>query len=226
MSENDQHVSRREFIKLAGTIVIGLGASGGVLEQVDADEVSILPAAQGYLLVDKKKCDGCLTCMLTCSVVHEGKASLSLSRLQVVQNPLEKFPRDISLYQCRQCVNPACLKACPTGALYIDEEQGNLRMVDITKCPEDCAACVEACPYKPSRLISAPDDNHIKLCDLCANAPHWHQKGGPQGKQACIEVCPMGAIAFTKNVPIQEGDEGYIVNLRGAAWKQLGYPVD
>jgi hypothetical protein len=36
----------------------------------------------------------------------------------------------------------------------------------------------------------------------------------------------MGAIAFTKAVPVQEGDAGYAVNLRGAAWKHLGYPVD
>ena len=226
MSKTDQHVSRRDFIKLAGTIVIGLGVPAGFPTQVGADDCVILPDAQGYLLVDKKKCDGCLTCMLTCSVVHEGKASLSLARIQVLQNPLNQFPHDLSLYQCRQCVDPACLKACPTGALYINEEQGNLRMVTITKCPKDCLDCVNACPHKPSRLIWDAEEGHIQLCDLCANAPNWSRPGGPDGKQACVEVCPMGAIAFTKEVPVQEGDGGYMVNLRGATWKELGYRVD
>lgn len=226
MSEKGQHVSRRDFIKLAGTVVIGANVTGSIFAQVMAEDVDIVPVSQGYLLVDKKKCDGCLTCMLTCSVVHEGKASLSLSRLQVLQNPLEKFPHDLSLYQCRQCVNPGCIKACPTGALFINEQHGNLRMVDISKCPKDCMACVEACPHKPSRLIWDGEDGHVQLCDLCSNAPHWDHIGGPDGRQACIDVCPMGAISFTKNVPAQEGDTGYVVNLRGAAWQQLGYPID
>jgi hypothetical protein len=28
---------------------------------------------------------------------------------------------------------------------------------------------------------------------------------------------------FTKKIPVQEGDEGYQVNLRGKGWKNLGY---
>lgn len=43
--------------------------------------------------------------------------------------------------------------------------------------------------------------------------------------QACVEVCPMEAIRFTKEIPIQEGDKGYKVNLRGAEWAALGYPI-
>jgi protein NrfC len=43
------------------------------------------------------------------------------------------------------------------------------------------------------------------------------------GKQACVEVCPVGAIEFTKQTPQQKGDAGYKVNLRGESWKKLGY---
>jgi protein NrfC len=81
--------------------------------------------------------------------------------------------------------------------------------------------------------LVAQDDNYggdekSRKCDLCANAPyHWDKEGGgPEGKQACVEVCPVGAIKFTREVPRQEGDSGYKVNLRGESWKQLGYPVD
>ena len=103
-------------------------------------------------------------------------------------------------------------------------------MVDKTKCI-GCGDCVEACPYTPSRSIVASDGNFNddekgRKCDLCAITPyHWDRAGGgPDGKQACVEVCPVEAIKFTKMIPVQEGDKGYKVNLRGPNWRRLGYP--
>jgi len=52
------------------------------------------------------------------------------------------------------------------------------------------------------------DQNSMK-CDLCLDTPYWNEQGGPDGKQACKEVCPFGAIEFTKETPVQEGDLGY-----------------
>jgi protein NrfC len=72
------------------------------------------------------------------------------------------------------------------------------------------------------------DKAKSKKCDLCASAPyHWDEKGGgPKGKQACVEVCPVKAIKFTDKIPIQEGDSGYKVNLRDWKWGALGYPMN
>ena len=70
------------------------------------------------------------------------------------------------------------------------------------------------------------EEEHAQICDLCANTPFWNEQGGPSGKQACVEVCPLGAIKFTKETPVQEGDGGYKVNLRGEIWGKSGYPVD
>jgi len=53
-----------------------------------------------------------------------------------------------------------------------------------------------------------------------------HVEGGPGGKQACIEVCTLNAIAFTADIPCQWGDAGYNVNLRDEVWGSWGYPVD
>jgi hypothetical protein len=38
-----------------------------------------------------------------------------------------------------------------------------------------------------------------------------------------VEVCPVNAIQFIRKIPVQEGTSGYKVNLRGAAWENLGY---
>jgi hypothetical protein len=33
----------------------------------------------------------------------------------------------------------------------------------------------------------------------------------------------VSAISFTRDIPVQTGDAGYQVNLRGDAWLSLGY---
>jgi protein NrfC len=181
--------------------------------------------SKGYLLVDAKKCQGCLSCMIACSLVHEGDINISLSRIQVMQNPFESFPDDIEISQCRQCVKPACVDACQSGALFIDKSNGNIRRVDESKCI-GCKLCIEACPFKASRSIWNYQQDYAQKCDLCTKAPHWDQMGGVNGKQACVSICPVGAISFTQNIPVQEKDYGYNVNLRGKVWASMGYPGD
>jgi len=201
--------------------------TGQILVPADA-----IPPADGYLLVDVKKCQGCLSCMLACSLIHEGVEGLSLSRIRIMQNSFGSFPDDLTIAQCRQCVDPACVKVCPTGALQADARYGYVRRVHKEACI-GCGLCFDACPYTPSRAFLAADrdfDGELKSrkCDLCANAPyHWDAAGGgPDGKQACVAVCPVGAIMFTKEIPLQEGDGGYNVNLRDQAWASLGYPIN
>ena len=233
----DTNMTRRYFLRMAGTVAIGVSTGGvaGVKEALPkivklADGRSGIPVSGGYLLVDEKKCQGCVSCMLACSLVNEGVENLSLSRIQVMQNSFEKWPDDLTIEQCRQCVDPACVTACPEEALKVDARHGNIRrLVDVEKCI-GCGACIEECPYTPSRTLMVADEKYggdlkARKCELCANAPyHWDpQGGGAQGKQACVEVCPVGAIQFTDKVPKQEGDTGYKVNLRDWTWVTLGY---
>lgn len=191
-----------------------------------------IPVSHGYLLVDVEKCQGCISCMLACSLVHEGAVSPSFSRIQILQDSFGKFPDDLTIEQCRQCEDPLCVTACPEKALTANREFGHVRMVDKKRCT-GCGSCFKACPHTPARLSILEDkcfNGELKSfkCDLCANAPyHWDEKGGgPDGKQACVEVCPVGAIAFTTALPAQEGKSGYNVNLRDENWTRLGYPRD
>ena len=181
-----------------------------------------LPLSEGYIVADPMKCAGCIACMLACSLVHEGVTNPSLSRIQVVQSSFRPFPEDIYIQLCHHCANPLCAKACPTGALHIDTAHGNLRLIDESTC-DGCRQCVEACPFKPTRIIWNPDKGVCVKCDLCLHAPYWDEQGGPEGKQACVEVCPMRALAFTTKVPSQKGEEGYLVNLRNKHWEWLGF---
>lgn len=177
-----------------------------------------IPACEGYIVVDPKKCSGCQTCMMACSLVHDGKINTKLARIQVTQNPYGHYPHDIDVTQCRQCIYPACFVACPVpGAHFIDTENGNVRRIDASNCI-GCQTCVSACPYTPGSIIWNFRDGVAQKCDLCVDTPYWNEEGGIDGKQACVENCPMGAIKFTKEIPTQIGDTGYKVNLRGEGW--------
>lgn len=171
------------------------------------------PPAKGYILVDSKKCQGCQCCMMACSLVHEGEANLSLARIQVMQNILKNWPDDIRIVQCRQCVDPLCVQDCPSDAFSLDEANGYIRVINESKCT-GCQLCIDACPFTPHRIMWNPVTSQAIKCDLCINTPYWDEKGGPDGKQICVEICPQQAIKFTMAVPEQTGDSGYDVDLR------------
>jgi len=230
MADNDtkaaeQGISRRQFMTGVGGAGVGLVLGGFIIKGfILPDEVMAIPASQGYLLVDTKKCATCASCMLACSTAHYGRASLSLSRIQVMNDPLGLYPNDVAQNQCRQCPYPACVDACPTGANHADPETG-VRMVDESKCI-GCERCVMACPFTPSRMQWNHEDKHAQKCDLCKDTPYWNEEGGAGGKQICMQVCPHNAISLTKDVPVQN-EAGYDVNLRkDDAWGQFGFSVE
>ncbi len=180
-------------------------------------EALTVPESKGYIFFDPKKCVGCKSCMLSCSLAHEGKESLSLSRIQILDDPFGQYPTDLAVEVCRQCKHPLCAEACPSGALRIDEEYMNVRAVDEQKYV-GCRRCVGACPFTPTMIIWNPEKRKAAKCDLCRDTPYWSEKG----KQVCVEVCPVRALMFSDKPPKAYGPEGYVVNLRGEGWKRLG----
>lgn len=229
MAETEKRISRRDFIMGSGAIVAGglvRGVVGTeslpreVIQEVPVEKVieKIVPpaapaAATSYLVVDSKKCAGCLTCMFTCSIVHEGAASLSASRIQIVQNSLQAFPYDLTMYQCRQCTDPLCVDNCPTGACKVDAANGNVRVIDQAKCI-GCQNCLKSCPHPPHRTMWDTAAKKATKCDLCTNTPYFNKPDASKPQQACVLVCPMGTISVVNKTPDQTDDGGYDVNLR------------
>lgn len=106
-------------------------------------------------------------------------------------------------YQCMQCDNPPCVKVCPTGATYKDED--GIIVVDYTKCI-GCRFCMGACPYNARRFnwfdpkfeagrrlnpqVSVRPKGVVEKCTFCV------QRVRRGLKPACVEACPVGARHF------------------------------
>jgi protein NrfC len=202
-------LSRRQFVQGLGGV--GLASAFGGFS---IGTLSYYPVSGGFIQVDHSECAGCTSCMAACSLAHEGKVNLSLARIQIIKNDLAPFPGDITMHQCHQCEDAPCVTACPTGALSVDLDHGNVRRVDATKCV-GCKTCIAACPFTPANLQFHPVTDpgiapssgtvhakeHItQKCDLCTNTPFWSRTGGIGGNQACVAVCPAQAIKFVTDI--------------------------
>jgi protein NrfC len=207
--------SRRDFVVGSGTLV-----AGGALAVAAPEALAVAaktgeseyPLSKGYLVYDSRQCSGCQSCMLTCSLVHDGEASTSRSRIQVARNVFNPYPQDIQIFVCRQCPEPMCVKNCPTDACHISTSNGNVRMIDAEKCI-GCKTCLSVCPHIPHRTIFNAAAKKSTKCDLCANAPYFSKKGGPFGDQACVTSCPAGALKLVASLPSQMDNRGYDINL-------------
>jgi protein NrfC len=216
MSKEKKKYSRRDFVLGSGTAIAG-GALTAVASSTPAEaaEETSYPLSTMYLVYDSKHCAGCLGCMLACSLVHEGMTSFSLSRVQVHRAVLAKYPLDIQQNVCRQCPEPLCVKNCPTGAAHVSALNGNIRMIDETKCI-GCQNCIKSCPHIPHRPIWNPAKKKSTKCDMCVNTPFYNRKGGVDGAQACVEACPANALKIVRELPSQADISGYDRNLQPA----------
>jgi protein NrfC len=219
--------SRRDFVVGGGTLV-----AGGALTVAAPDALAVAaetgkseyPLSKGYLVYDSRRCSGCLSCMLTCALVHDGEASTSRSRIQIARNVFNPYPQDIQIFVCRQCPEPMCVKNCPTGACHVSTENGNVRLIDAEKCI-GCKTCINVCPYIPHRTVFNVAANKSTKCDLCANAPYFSKKGGPFGDQACVTTCPAGALKLVASLPSQMDNRGYDLNLAPPSRKAGSVPT-
>lgn len=129
-------------------------------------------------------CSACGICEIMCSLWHDGSASPSLSRANIVR---DAFTARHSHIICRQCLYPSCYYACPVRdkALCIDEATGVI-YIDETECA-GCDLCIEACPFDPPRIKHHAEKQTAFKCDLCKE-----REDGP----ICVEYCPFQALTY------------------------------
>jgi formate dehydrogenase iron-sulfur subunit len=147
------------------------------------------------ILTDTTLCTGCETC------VHACKQAFALGRdrawrwkAKVDDLSSTRFTTIISRpgghhvrQQCRNCLQPACVSACPVGALQ-KTDVGPV-IYDEGRCM-GCRYCMMACPYGIPRFRWESSVPSMRKCTLC----YARIQDGQQ--PACTEACPYGATAF------------------------------
>lgn len=139
---------------------------------------------------DQTRCTGCFTCVVACKDWHDIPAGpVSWTRISCIEKG--KYPDLFAAYlrtSCFHCTNPACVSACPAGAITKREEDG-IVLVDRAQClgNDSCGLCLEACPYNAPQFESE-DEATMEKCNLCEH--RLAQNMAP----ICVEACPMRAL--------------------------------
>ena len=186
-SQKSEHsLSRRSFLRgsmatVAVTVpaAMALGAAKDAMAAPKAEAPKAAPApakpAAKSLLVVRKNCTGCNSCVYACSLHHEGRVQPSMSRIHVRR---VKGIVDVPMI-CWHCADAPCVEACPTTpkkAIYKDKESNVIKFHDEKLCLGiKCNKCVEACP--PQHLRINVKTGLPLFCDLCG--------GDPQ----CVKAC-------------------------------------
>lgn len=146
------------------------------------------------ILTDITKCTGCEQCVIACKKVNHLKDDVprrwdaddgltARNWTSIVSGPQQSHTRK----QCRHCLEPACVSACPVGAMH-KTETGAV-VYDSRKCM-GCRYCMMACPYGIPRYEWESAVPYVRKCILCYDRIR-------QGQQpACTEACPTKATIF------------------------------
>ena len=194
-------LSRRDFLKGAGTGAVALAASSLLPCEATPTQASAGPAnAEAWgILIDLTRCTGCNACVLACKeangLPHSAEVAQTLS--SDAYTCLNEYQVNSQAHyvkrQCMHCLQPACASACTVGALRKTPE-GPV-VYEANRCI-GCRYCQYACPFG----VPAYDwDNPLGLihkCQMCVTRL-------AEGKSpACVSACPNGALRFGKRAEL------------------------
>jgi formate dehydrogenase iron-sulfur subunit len=194
-------IDRRELLK-----VMGLGLVGSLIEKPSRVLASSSSSEDSMgMLFDATRCVGCKKCEAACG---ERRVSLHPDRVEPeLDGPPQDLTADmwtiIKLYQdeedktnysfvklqCMHCDDPACVSACPVGALQKTEEGPVIYREDVCF---GCRYCMAACPFNIPKYQWDQVNPLVQKCDFCAD----RQAAGLL--PACAEACNQGALLYGK----------------------------
>lgn len=172
------------------------------------------------MVIDTLRCVGCYSCMISCKEEHFLPPNVFYNRVLVGESG--RFPRvrkHILPAICNHCNDPACVKACPTGASFIRDD--GLVDIDHDKCM-GCRYCLISCPYQQRTYVDEIRGYYLNQglteyekfgqgrfqkgtvvkCNFCKDKIDAGLERGltpgvdREATPACVVGCPAGARYF------------------------------
>jgi len=170
--------------------------------------------AEKAMLLDMEKCIACRACQVACKQWNELPAEKTtfFAAAGGYQNPIGLSPSTYTLvkfyeleeqdklkwlfrvHRCMQCVDPACVKACPVDpkAMTRDENTGAI-YVNRELCI-GCGACREYCPFTVPVIDT--DASKSTKCTFCFD------RLADGIEPACAKACPTDCLVFGERAGI------------------------
>lgn len=137
-------------------------------------------------VINMDRCIGCNACTISCKSFYGLEPSINRRFVRAVEETLVgEAKRCYISTACNHCDEPACAKACPTGA-YTKLENGIVKH-NPDRCI-GCKMCATACPYSVPQF-----DTVKKKMDKCSMCSDLLEVGE---ESICMQSCPMEAIAI------------------------------
>ncbi len=194
-------------------------------KQVTVGAAQAQPGVEFGYALDLSRCVGCRRCVYGCVEENNQSRDPQIHWIRVLEMEQEKgidFHHADAYYDpetvpeagkfyvpvaCQQCRNAPCVKSCPVGATW--QEDDGIVVIDYDWCI-GCRCCMSACPYGARHFNWAtPDvpaeemnpDTHILgnrprmkgVVEKCTFCVHRVREGK---YPRCVEVCPVGARKF------------------------------
>ena len=134
---------------------------------------------------DATACVGCRCCEVACNEQNNNPADVKWRRVGEIEGG--EFPAFTQLFNsmsCNHCIDPECLKGCPTES-YIKISETGIVVHDDDTCI-GCQYCTWNCPYGVPTYNE--ERNIVTKCHMC------HERLEVGETPACIQACPAGAI--------------------------------
>lgn len=183
------------------------------------------------MVIDLDRCSGCQACVVACHAENNialiepeesamGRSIHWIELLPYIEGEYPHIKVRLLPRPCMHCEHPPCIKVCPVGATYQNEE--GLVGVVFYRCI-GCRYCTTACPYNVrnfnwyeprwpkemkgslNRDVSIRTKGVVEKCTFCHHRLlKAREEAKAEGREfipedyipACVHACPSGAMFF------------------------------
>jgi Fe-S-cluster-containing dehydrogenase component len=143
------------------------------------------------MVIDLKKCVGCMACTVACKAENQTRPGIFWNIVK--DQEFGEYPAVTRVFLpviCMHCKEAPCVKVCPTGASH--RRQDGIVKIDADKCI-GCKYCIEACPYG-ARYFSGETDGYFgpELTEMEKIGYSRHKIGVVEKCTFCSELLEKG----------------------------------